>query len=207
MAREGSTVRCHPLGGTTGLSGDGTPDDRLLRSAKELEEHRLVVAGIQQILEPLCDRLTVPSAPEVLRLGTDARLGTRIEGHLTPAPHGGTPSALDLLAALHPTPAVGGVPTSVALDLIVRSEEVPRGHWAGPVGWVDAQGDGEWVIGIRSLQLEGTRAIVWGGAGVVAGSDPEAELAETTLKLDAVVEELLAQPATTSSITASAPMT
>jgi isochorismate synthase EntC len=97
---------------------------------------------------------------------------------------------LDLLATLHPTPAVGGVPTKEALALIDELEPTPRGRWAGPVGWVDAAGDGAWVIGIRSAAVAGRTAVLHAGAGIVEGSEPEAELEETTVKLAPVLEAL-----------------
>jgi isochorismate synthase EntC len=101
---------------------------------------------------------------------------------------GGT--VLRLLSLLHPTPAVGGVPRSEAVRLIAALEAVPRGNWAGVVGWVDADGDGEWMLAIRCALLGGRRARVYAGAGIVSGSRPDAELAETTLKLRPVLEAL-----------------
>lgn len=193
VARRGTQVRCHPLAGTTALEHPGTPgatpDDRLLGSAKELEEHALVVAAVAEGLRPFCARLFVPKRPEVARLGNDARLSTRIEGLLEAGPQG-VPTDLDLLAELHPTPAVGGVPRPAALELIGALEPQDRGHWAGPVGWTDRSGDGEWFLGIRSVTLEGSSARVWAGAGIVAASDPGAELDETTLKLAPVLDAL-----------------
>jgi isochorismate synthase EntC len=118
-----------------------------------------------------------------------AHLGTRIEGRLL-TEQGAVPSALELAVALHPTPAVGGVPRADALALIAALEPGPRGPWAGPVGWVDARGDGDWVVGLRSATLAGTTATIWAGAGIVAASDPESELAETTVKLTPVLEGL-----------------
>lgn len=192
VACHGRRVLCHPLAGTTGLTEDpedpsATPTGRLLGSDKELQEHRLVVQAIAEVLHGWCDQLVVPEHPEVLRLGTDARLSTRIEGLL--ASRTG-PAVLDLLSELHPTPAVGGVPRSDALAFISGREEVGRGYWAGPVGWTNAAGDGEWVLGIRSVTLENERARVWAGAGIVRASDPQAELEETTLKLEPVIAAL-----------------
>ena len=99
-------------------------------------------------------------------------------------------SVLGLLARLHPTPAVGGVPRAVALERIAALEPAARSYWAGVVGWVDGAGDGEWVLGIRSVELDGRRARVRAGAGIVADSDPERELAETTVKLRPVLDAL-----------------
>ncbi len=113
-----------------------------------------------------------PASPPLVALHTMAHLGTRIEGRLM-AEGGAVPSALELVAALHPTPAVGGVPRAVALALIAALEPGPRGRWAGPVGWTDAAGDGDWMIGLRSAWLSGDCATLWAGAGIVAASDPE----------------------------------
>jgi menaquinone-specific isochorismate synthase len=195
VARRGKDVWCHPLAGTTGLTGDPeapSTNDRLLGSPKELEEHRLVVDAVAEALRPRCDSLSVPDQPEVLRLATDARLSTRVEGQLA----GGLPlpGVLELLADLHPTPAVGGVPRDEALRLIADAEPEPRGFWAGPVGWTDRSGNGDWVLGIRSVTMRAGYARVWAGAGIVSGSDPEAELAETTLKLGPVIDALTQDP-------------
>ncbi len=189
VSRRGDRIVSHPLAGTAGLAPPGPAEDpasrsaldHLVGSAKETEEHRLVVDAIAGILAPLCDRLEVPLSPEVVRLATVAHLGTRLVGRLAPGPN--RPDVLDLVAALHPTPAVAGSPTAAALALLERLEEGGRGRYAGPVGWVDSRGDGEFVVGIRSATVEGDRASVHAGAGIVAGSDPKEELAETALKL------------------------
>lgn len=197
VSRLGSHVTSHPLAGTVALDGtdDGTDDDaagRLFGSEKDRAEHRFVVDAVADALTPLCERLTVPAEPSVVRLRSDARLGTLVDGTLRPEctlpGSGGT--VLRLLSLLHPTPAVGGVPRSAAVRLITALEAVPRGHWAGVVGWVDADGDGEWMLAIRSALLGGRRARVYAGAGIVSGSRPDAELAETTLKLRPVLEAL-----------------
>ena len=117
-----------------------------------------------------------------------SHLGTRVTGELEGSP---PPTALELAARLHPTPAVAGTPRPAALDQIAAVEGFDRGRYAGPVGWVDAHGDGEWVVGIRSAQLDGRRAELTAGVGIVADSDPEAELAETQLKLQALLAALV----------------
>jgi len=193
VARHGPEVTCQPLAGTIALGG---PDDdaalaRFLESAKNLTEHRLVVEDIARTLRPRCSSLDVPGTPTLVRLHSVAHLGTLIQGKLTVdgrvAEH-----ALRLVAALHPTPAVGGVPRDEALAFIKAAEAVDRDHWAGPVGWVDAAGDGEWMIGIRSatVSADGTSARLCAGAGIVSGSDPAAELEETSVKLVPVLEAL-----------------
>jgi menaquinone-specific isochorismate synthase len=187
VRRRGQAVLSHPLAGTARI--DASRGQRLLGSAKDLEEHELVVADIAGVLDPRCSELVVPSEPSLVPLHSMAHLGTRIEGQLLEE-NGRVPSALELVGALHPTPAVGGVPRAPALALIEALEPGPRGPWAGPVGWVDAAGDGDWVIGLRSAILSGGAATVWAGAGIVAASDPEAELAETSVKLAPVLEGL-----------------
>ncbi len=185
VARRAERVVSRPLAGTAPL--DDEAGDRLLGSAKNMEEHRLVVSDIAGVLDPLCSELVVPAEPSLVALRTIAHLGTRIEGLLM-AEGGRTPSALELVAALHPTPAVGGVPRDRALELIAELEPGPRGHWAGVVGWLDGRGDGDWMLGLRSATLSGARATLWAGAGIVAGSDPDQELAETTVKLVPALE-------------------
>ncbi len=191
VARQGQAVLSHALGGTVPIDEDGgdTAAGRLLASAKDRAEHRLVVEQIVDALAARCASLSVPDEPTVVRLRSDARLGTLIRGTLG-ADYEKGDTALALLGLLHPTPAVGGVPRPVALERIAALEAAPRGFWAGAVGWTDAEGDGEWVLAIRSVELEDRRARVRAGAGIVADSDPQAELAETTVKLRPVVDAL-----------------
>jgi isochorismate synthase len=191
ISRRGRRVTSHAFAGTVPLSGPDGQDDaqRLFDSEKDRTEHRLVVDEIVNALERRCVALTVPAEPTVVRLRSDARLGTLIRGTLTKTPPEGD-TVLSLLAILHPTPAVGGVPRAAALERIAALEAAPRGYWAGAVGWTDSGGDGEWVLGIRSVELEGRRALVRAGAGIVAESDPAGELAETTIKLRPVLDAL-----------------
>ena len=187
VSRRGRHVRSHPLAGTAARGRERA--EGLLGSAKDLEEHELVVADIAGVLDPRCTELFVPGGPSLVALHSMSHLGTRIEGRLI-AEGGRPPSALELVAALHPTPAVGGVPLADALELIEALEPGPRGAWAGPVGWLDARGDGDWVVGLRSAIISGSTAVLWAGAGIVAASDPEAELEETAVKLAPVLEGL-----------------
>jgi menaquinone-specific isochorismate synthase len=183
VERGGDRIRCHPLAGTAARPGPRAADHelghRMLSSVKERQEHRLVVEAVSGALAPLCDELDVPAVPALVTLGTLAHLGTVIEGRLRRP----LPTALDLVGVLHPSPAVGGTPTDAALDYIALVEGLDRGRYAGPVGWVDGDGDGCFAVGIRSAQIEGRRARLLAGVGIVAGSDPAAELAETDLKL------------------------
>lgn len=190
VRRQGAAVSSHPLAGTVGLTGDSTDvtaTERLLGSAKDQAEHRWVVEAIAAALGPRCERLSYPSEPTLVQLRSVAHLGTPMEGTLR-TDRGSLPSVLELLTALHPTPAVGGVPRPAALEAIAALEPTPRGHWAGPVGWVDAAGDGEWVIGLRSATVNDQTVRFCAGGGIVAGSDPQAELAETTVKLAPILE-------------------
>ena len=185
VARSGAEVVSHPLAGTA--AGDKAP--LLARSGKDLDEHRLVADDVVRRLEALCKEVHAPTAPSVVERAGIAHLGTLVRGVLADDPLR-RPSVLDLLAALHPTPAVGGVPRDRALDVIRSLEAVDRGWFAGPVGWTDAEGDGEWMINIRSAAIGGGTARVFAGAGIVAGSDPIAELAEIRLKLRTMLDAL-----------------
>jgi menaquinone-specific isochorismate synthase len=193
VARQGAGVRSVPLAGTVRLTGDRASDAlqvaRMLESVKENLEHRLVVDAVAATIARFCGIFEVPREPEVISLRQVAHLATRLEASLDGDPQL-WPSALELAAALHPTPAVGGSPTATALDLIRSVEPTGRGFYAGPVGWVDANGDGEFFIGIRSAQVSGASASVFAGAGIVAGSDPAEELAETAVKLDTMLGAL-----------------
>ena len=187
VSRFATAVRSHPLAGTIPRSGDPGVDERmaadLLASPKERDEHDMVVRGVVAGLEPLCEELAVPASPSIVPLRNVSHLGTAIAGRLVePAP-----SALVLALTLHPTPAVAGTPQAEAMAYIAAVEGMDRGRYAGPVGWVDAKGDGEWAVGIRSAELSGTRARLFAGVGVVEDSSPEAELAETQLKLQALL--------------------
>ena len=191
LERVGMSVRSRPLAGTTPRAGSGDGDDemvpRLMSSSKERQEHRLVVDAVAAALAPYCDDLTVPDVPGVIPFGTLAHLGTLITGRL----HHPWPTALDLVGAIHPSPAVGGTPTDAALEYIAAVEGLDRGRYAGPVGWVDAEGDGCWAVGIRSAHIDGRRARLLAGVGVVAGSDPLTELAESDLKLQPMLAAIV----------------
>jgi menaquinone-specific isochorismate synthase len=192
MARHGDRLFCHPLAGTIARGdtarADADAQGKLAGSAKDRAEHRYVVEAISTVLRPLCDELHVPEAPSLVAFRSVAHLGTRIEGHLREPV-----SALRLVELVHPTPAVGGTPLDLALATIAAGEPDPRGFWAGPVGWIDQKGDGEWMIGIRSARLhpDDTTVTLRAGAGIVADSDPEAEAAETDVKLTTVLDSLV----------------
>jgi menaquinone-specific isochorismate synthase len=185
VRREGREVSALVLGGTLPRGADPAHDEalgaELLASAKNNEEHAYAVMSIREALQPLCETLEVEARPTVLKFPNLQHLGTRVRGTLA---DGGTPkSALALAAAAHPPAAVCGTPTGAALDLIRELEHMDRERYAGPVGWVDAEGNGEWGIAIRCAQLSGHTARLFAGCGIVAGSEPPAELAETLVKL------------------------
>jgi menaquinone-specific isochorismate synthase len=193
IRRVGADVRSLVLAGTTPRGGSAAEDEALgaalLASAKDVEEHRYAVADVRRALGPLCDRLEIDDQPWLLRLANLQHLATRVTGRLAgqqPAAAAGLgehASALALAAALHPTAAVCGTPTGAAMELIRELEGMDRGRYAGPVGWVDARGNGEWGIALRCAELDGPRARLFAGCGIVADSDPVAELAETQVKL------------------------
>ena len=199
VARSGDRVESTPLAGTTGR-GDGAGGvlpSALLESAKDADEHRLVVEAIAEALGRCTEALDVPSGPQLVDLRTVTHLATPLRGRLAADGDGRRPSALDLVAALHPTPAVGGVPREAAVTRLAALEAVPRGPYAGPVGYVDGAGDGRWMVGIRAVVLDGRRARVTAGVGVVAGSVPSTELAEVDLKLRSVLDVVVPGSAAT----------
>ncbi|WP_024801630.1 isochorismate synthase MenF [Nocardia sp. BMG51109] len=184
VARYGDTVTLRPLAGTAARHPDPDADAELSRellsSTKNRAEHAFVIDWIQERLGPVCRELTVPEAPELINTAEVWHLATPIHGRLRDP---GT-TALDLAMLLHPTPAVCGTPTDPALEIITETEE-DRGFYGGAVGWCDARGDGEWVVAIRCAELSADRRTLraFGGGGIVAASDPKAELDETTAKL------------------------
>lgn len=192
VRREGRIVRCDALAGTVRHSGDPVraveTAAQLLASGKDRREHELVVSAIHRALAGLSADIDAPAEPVVKTLRHVLHLHTPIRAVL-PQPH----HVLELVAALHPTPAVGGTPTPYAIEWIREHEPVARGWYASPVGWFDLDGDGELAVAIRSGVIVGDRGHLWAGAGIVAGSDPERELAETELKLRAMLGALGAE--------------
>ena len=195
IRRRGDQVASCPMAGTVPRGSTPEEDDALTaalrRSVKEAEEHRLLVEAVVSALAPACVEPPTAGDPDVVRFPTVSHLATRVTGVLRrPAP-----SALALAGLLHPTPAVGGLPRADALATIAALERFDRGLYAGPVGWVDAAGDGEWAVALRGAQLDGPRARLAAGAGIVAGSDPEAEWAETEAKLRPMLAAIGVAPA------------
>lgn len=191
VARSGDQVTCQPFAGSAARSADPETDATngaaLADSGKNRHEHQLVVDTMRSALTPLCTELDVAPEPQLSRTAALWHLATPIRGSLRdPAT-----TAIDLALALHPTPAVGGVPTAAAVDLI-GDLEGDRGFYAGAVGWCDARGDGRWVVAIRGAQLSADRrqALALAGGGIVAESDPDDEVAETTTKFRTILSAL-----------------
>ncbi len=191
VSRSGSTVRAHPMAGTTARTGDPELDQRrageLLASAKNQTEHMITIDAVMDALLDSCSYLDSEPSPSIVAAGPVQHLATLVEGRLS-SPE---PDVLRLVAALHPTPAVGGHPRDAAERVRKDLETVPRGLYAGPVGWVDASGDGAFAVGIRSVQINQNHARLFAGVGVVADSDPLAELAETRAKAQTLLNVLV----------------
>ncbi|MDX1691260.1 MAG: isochorismate synthase [Acidimicrobiia bacterium] len=187
VLREGDRFETRPLAGSAGRGDDPDEDrrlgDRLLSSAKDLEEHRLVVEDVVGRLRPLAASLDRPAHPSLERFSTVQHLATPIVG-ATDA------RALELAAAVHPTPAVAGSPRSEALAFIDKVEGLDRGWYAGAVGWIDPAGDGELALALRCALVRNGEAVLYAGNGIVADSDPQREVEETRLKLRPMLELL-----------------
>lgn len=190
----GGTVTARVLAGTAARGADADADTAasvaLATSAKDLDEHRYAVQSVLTALRAHTTALVAEPEPFMLKLPNVWHLATDVEGTLS-----GHASALDLVEVLHPTAAVAGTPTQAALEVIRRVEPFDRGRYAGPVGWIDADGDGEWAIALRCAQFdvhgEGDIALIaHAGAGIVAGSDPETEMLETRVKFRPIVDAL-----------------
>jgi isochorismate synthase len=179
-----------PLAGTLAIEGDDPEEvGRLLAASdKDLREHRAVVEQVGRVLRGYCHDLRYPSQPEPVLFPGMAHLGTRIRGRVKA---GVEAPVLEVLARLHPTPAVAGTPVGPAMALIRRVESFDRGWYAGGVGWVGPGGTGEFALAIRSVLLTADKARLFAGAGIVAGSDPALERAELELKLGSVLRPLL----------------
>ncbi|RDI50176.1 isochorismate synthase [Nocardia mexicana] len=191
VRRMGTEVLSHPLAGSARRLPDAAADraaaGTLLASSKDRDEHRYVVDQVTGVLQDRCAGVHTPATPELTRTPVMWHLGTPITA--TVPAHG--PSALELALALHPTPAVCGTPTAAAADLIAELEG-DRGFYAGAVGWCDAAGNGEWMVSIRCAELDadGRTLLAHAGGGIVAESDPAAELAETTGKFQRILGPL-----------------
>jgi menaquinone-specific isochorismate synthase len=185
VRRERGQVTSRVLAGTIRRTNDDERDialaATLARSSKDLEEHEFAVRSVADALAPHCSSMNVPESPFVLHLPNVMHLATDVAAV---AADGAT--SLTLAAALHPSAAVGGTPTEKAVSVIGVLEQMDRGRYAGPVGWMDESGDGAWGIALRCGQIDhdDPRQIrLFAGCGIVAGSDPESEVAESVAKL------------------------
>lgn len=190
LRREGDVVSSRVLAGTIWPGDDpaGTGTDigaALLASAKDQREHAFAVDSLAATLRPHCRSLDVPSEPSILALHNVSHLSSDVRGVLRDGA-----SLLTLVADVHPTAAVGGTPRTEALQVIAELERMDRGRYAGPVGWIDAAGDGELGVALRCAQLDGNTARLFAGCGIVADSDPDSEVREAAAKLVAVREAL-----------------
>ncbi|RJQ75836.1 isochorismate synthase [Pseudonocardiaceae bacterium YIM PH 21723] len=181
IRKTGDSVVSNPLAGSRPRSADPESDGRnateLLASAKDRAEHAHVVTAVADALAPFCLNLTVPSGPELLPTPAMWHLSTRITGELR-----ADVTSLELASALHPTPAVCGVPMTTARTVISELEPFARDYYTGLVGWMDEHGDGEWIIALRCGEVHDRTLRLYAGAGIVPGSTPESELAETSAK-------------------------
>jgi menaquinone-specific isochorismate synthase len=180
VRKVGTRITARPLAGT------GTDPSTLLRSEKDAREHALAVEAVVAAVGARCNEVRV-NGPSALAFANVSHLATTVSGEAADDDL----SVVDLMVALHPTPAVAGTPHSRAVDAIAALEPFSRGHYAGPCGWVDACGDGMFVVALRGGELDGTTATLYAGAGIVAGSDPDAEWAETQQKLMPMLQALI----------------
>lgn len=195
VARAGDQVTCQPFAGSAPRAADPKRDAAagaaLAESAKDRHEHQLVIDTMAEALRPLCSELSIAPTPTLSRTTALWHLSTPIFGRLRDL----STTAIDLMLALHPTPAVGGVPTGTAAE-VINELEGDRGFYAGAVGWCDVHGDGRWVVSIRCAQLAADRrsALAHAGGGIVAESDPDGEVAETTTKFRTILIALGVEP-------------
>ncbi|HEV3227368.1 MAG TPA: isochorismate synthase [Acidimicrobiales bacterium] len=191
VSRAGDIVRSHPMAGTAARGGDPASDARLaaslLASTKDREEHQITIDMVHDTLLNWCSYVDYEAEPSIVPVANVQHLATLVEGRLSqPAP-----SILELVRAVHPTPAVCGSPRNLALDFIRAHEGFDRGPYAGAVGWVDGSGNGSFAVSLRCAVLDGPVARIYAGNGIVADSDPTTELAETRAKLQAMLSTLV----------------
>ena len=190
---DGDIVRSFPLAGTTRTTGDAELDAKLAAelqaSAKNQIEHRAAIEMVRDTLLPYCSYLDWAPEPEIVKVANVQHLGSQAEGRLSHP----TPTVIELVRALQPTPAVGGYPREEAIDLIRSVEGFERGLYGGAVGWVDGKGNGRWAVSLRCAELSDDRrtARLVAGGGIVADSDPRSELAETQAKFQAMLSAIV----------------
>lgn len=190
LAKRGQQVLSNPLAGSARRQADPARDravaEQLLNSDKDRREHLLVVEAILDNLAPYCEQLHTPALAQLQTTQSMWHLGSKIEGRLKDS----DVSSAELAARLHPTPAVGGSPRNAAQELIRELEPFDRGFYAGALGWTDDEGDGEWYVSLRCGEVTGKQIMLYAGAGIVAGSDPRTEAAETSAKFSALLTAL-----------------
>ncbi|QRO00436.1 isochorismate synthase DhbC [Archangium violaceum] len=190
VSRSGMQVLANPLAGSAPRSADPREDQAraaaLLASPKDLHEHAVVIDAVAEAMRPFCKRLEVPAGPSLVNTATMWHLSSRITGELADP----SISSLMLALALHPTPAVCGYPTELAHAAIDTIEPFDRGFYTGTVGWCDANGDGQWAVTIRCAEADERTLRLFAGAGIVAGSKPESELAETEAKFRTMLQAM-----------------
>lgn len=190
LAKSGARVTSRPLAGSARRHIENRLDreagQALSRSEKDLREHLSVRESILDSLAPYCRQLKLSDRPFLVSTATMWHLATEIEGEL----RDDQTSSLELAVALHPSAAVCGMPRDIASNVIGQLEEFDRGFFSGAVGWCDQRGDGEWFVAIRCAEVSGNFARLYAGAGIVAGSDPEAEASETSVKFRALLDAL-----------------
>lgn len=190
VRRRARTIVAQPMAGSVPRTGDVDEDAdralRLVRSGKDRAEHQVVVDAVVDAFGDWCHDVDVADEPELVTLSSITHLATTIRGRL----RDDAPSALAIARVLHPTPAVGGTPRDAATALLRLLEPFDRGPYAGPVGWVDASGDGEFAVALRCGIVDGTTVRCFAGAGIVAGSDPDREWEETEAKLTPMLTAL-----------------
>lgn len=191
VSRSGDVVRAQPMAGTVPRSGDPTVDARrtaaLLASETYRHEHQVTIDAVHDALLAFSSYVDYEPEPSVVPLANVSHLATSVEGRLSHPPA----SVLELVGALHPTPAVCGRPRDAALALIAELEDLERGRYAGAVGWVDAAGNGQWAVAIRGASIDGCVARAIGGNGIVGTSDPPTELTETRAKLQVMLNAIV----------------
>ena len=191
VSRRDRTVRAHPLAGTAARLADADEDaaaiEALHGSAKDRVEHGITIDWLLTELLRFSSYVDAEPEPSIVTLENVHHLGTRVEGVLSEPPA----SVLELVKAVHPTPAVGGKPQADALALIADLEGFDRGRYGGPSGWFDGQGNGQFAVSVRTAQIDGSTAHISAGVGVVAQSEPQAELEETQAKFRAMLGSFL----------------
>ncbi|MGO1473332.1 MAG: isochorismate synthase [Psychrobacter sp.] len=187
LSKKSRTVKSNPLAGSRpkldALEHNQQNQQELHDSIKDQNEHRIVVENISRNLVSDCVELKISEFPDVLETATMFHLSSTLQGILKEK----SPNALNLALKLHPTPAVCGTPTPLAKKFILDNEGYDRGYYSGLVGWMDAEGNGEWVVTIRCGLLNDTNLRLYAGAGIVEGSDPESEWLETQAKMKTIL--------------------